>query len=187
LIDKTWKSYSYNIVRSAAFIVLSFFCNLLLGPYVLKSHAKKITSDCARTYVGFDPAKDGVETGCEPGCFIPKRQLEVSVENGGCLQLPHPGLFTDKLLTIKNQEEDLLGTEIRRVHRGRQPVKFDVLSSVFEVFGDADKASKWLKSPCLAFRCVTPLSMLETSSGVEMVLNELERIEHEAFIAGMVF
>lgn len=91
------------------------------------------------------------------------------------------------VLNTKNQEEAPLGTEIKRVHRGRQPVKFDVVASVFEVFGDTDRCLRWLESPCLALRGASPLSLLETSSGVEMILNELERIEHEAFIAGMVF
>jgi putative toxin-antitoxin system antitoxin component (TIGR02293 family) len=63
----------------------------------------------------------------------------------------------------------------------------EVINCCMEIFGDAAKASKWFKSPCLAFRGAVPLSLLETFSGVEMILNELERIEHEAFIAGIVF
>jgi uncharacterized protein (DUF2384 family) len=66
-----------------------------------------------------------------------------------------------------------LGTEIRRVRRDRRPVRFNVVASVFEVFGDTDKSLRWLESPCLAFRGASPLSLLETSSGVEMILNEL--------------
>lgn len=56
-----------------------------------------------------------------------------------------------------------------------------------EIFGDTERASHWLKSPYFAFRGATPLSLLDSSSGIEKILNELERIGHEAFIAGVVF
>jgi putative toxin-antitoxin system antitoxin component (TIGR02293 family) len=56
-----------------------------------------------------------------------------------------------------------------------------------EIFGDADKASVWLKSPYFAFRGATPLSLFNSAAGVEKIMNELERIGHETFIAGVVF
>ena len=47
-----------------------------------------------------------------------------------------------------------------------------------QVFGDRDSFLLWLKSPCKAFADNTPLSLLRSRFGVEMVMDELGRMEH---------
>jgi putative toxin-antitoxin system antitoxin component (TIGR02293 family) len=50
-----------------------------------------------------------------------------------------------------------------------------------EVFGSIDKFKIWIRTPSVVFKRQTPLSLLDTSVGFEMVLDELGRIEHGIF------
>jgi putative toxin-antitoxin system antitoxin component (TIGR02293 family) len=50
-----------------------------------------------------------------------------------------------------------------------------------EVFGSIDKFKMWIRTPSIIFKGNTPLSLLDTSYGFDMVLNELGRIEHGIF------
>lgn len=50
-----------------------------------------------------------------------------------------------------------------------------------EVFGSIDKFKLWMKTPGLIFNGETPVSMLDTSAGFDMVFRELGRIEHGVF------
>ena len=50
-----------------------------------------------------------------------------------------------------------------------------------EVFGSMDKFKLWMKTPGYVFRNETPVSLLDTSVGFDMVLRELGRIEHGIF------
>ncbi|MCC8423795.1 antitoxin Xre/MbcA/ParS toxin-binding domain-containing protein [Mucilaginibacter sp. UR6-11] len=50
-----------------------------------------------------------------------------------------------------------------------------------EVFGSLDKFKTWMKSPVHVFRGDTPVSLLDTSIGFDMVFKELGRIEHGIF------
>ncbi len=50
-----------------------------------------------------------------------------------------------------------------------------------EVFGSMDKFTRWMKTPSHVFRDQTPVSLLDTSVGFDMVLRELGRIEHGIF------
>ncbi len=50
-----------------------------------------------------------------------------------------------------------------------------------EVFGSMDKFKRWMKTPGHVFRNETPISLLDTSVGFDMVLRELGRIEHGIF------
>lgn len=50
-----------------------------------------------------------------------------------------------------------------------------------EVFGSIDKFKLWMKTPGLIFNGETPVSMLDTSAGFDMVFRELGRIEHGIF------
>lgn len=50
-----------------------------------------------------------------------------------------------------------------------------------EVFGTMDKFKTWMKTPVHAFRGDTPVSLLDTSIGFDMVFKELGRIEHGIF------
>ena len=50
-----------------------------------------------------------------------------------------------------------------------------------EVFGSLDKFKTWMKSPLHVFKGETPVSLLDTSIGFDMVFKELGRIEHGIF------
>ena len=50
-----------------------------------------------------------------------------------------------------------------------------------EVFGSMDKFKLWIKFPSVIFNGETPVSMLDTSAGFDMVFKELGRIEHGIF------
>ena len=47
-----------------------------------------------------------------------------------------------------------------------------------EVLGDPERFNLWLKEPNKALADQTPLSLLTSEFGIEMVLDELGRIEH---------
>jgi putative toxin-antitoxin system antitoxin component (TIGR02293 family) len=51
-----------------------------------------------------------------------------------------------------------------------------------EVFKDEGKASAWLKTPNYALGGVVPTTLLDTIPGIELVLDELGRIEHGVFV-----
>jgi putative toxin-antitoxin system antitoxin component (TIGR02293 family) len=50
-----------------------------------------------------------------------------------------------------------------------------------DVFGSLDKFKSWMKTPLHAFKGETPVSLLDTSVGFDMVFKELGRIEHGIF------
>ena len=50
-----------------------------------------------------------------------------------------------------------------------------------DIFGDKDRFLAWMKIPNLALSNRTPLSLLNSRLGTEMVLDELGRIEHGVF------
>ena len=53
-----------------------------------------------------------------------------------------------------------------------------VFARASDVIGDKEHARKWLFKPSRVLGDVTPVSLLDTSSGVEIVMDELGRIEH---------
>lgn len=56
-----------------------------------------------------------------------------------------------------------------------------VYAKTVEVFVERDKAVKWLKYPNVALGGVTPLSCLDNFSGIELVMDELGRIEYGVY------
>ena len=50
-----------------------------------------------------------------------------------------------------------------------------------EVFGSIDKFKLWMKMPGYVFNGESPVSMLDTSAGFDLVFKELGRIEHGIF------
>ncbi|MES0488830.1 MAG: antitoxin Xre-like helix-turn-helix domain-containing protein [Leptospirales bacterium] len=50
-----------------------------------------------------------------------------------------------------------------------------------EVFHDKSKFISWMNYPCVSFANKTPLSLLQSKFGVDMILDELGRIEHGVF------
>lgn len=51
-----------------------------------------------------------------------------------------------------------------------------------EVFGDLEKFKLWLNTPNFALGNVKPVELLRDSYGKEMVIGELNRIEHGIFV-----
>ena len=47
-----------------------------------------------------------------------------------------------------------------------------------EVMEDGERARRWLQTPSIPLGNVPPISLLDTYTGVEMVMDELGRIEH---------
>lgn len=50
-----------------------------------------------------------------------------------------------------------------------------------EVFGSLERFKIWMKTPSPVFKNETPISLLDTSIGFSLVLDELGRIEHGLF------
>lgn len=57
----------------------------------------------------------------------------------------------------------------------------EVATRGVEVFGDKDKFINWMNHPSKPLANKTPLSLLNSRFGIEMVLDELGRIEHGIF------
>jgi putative toxin-antitoxin system antitoxin component (TIGR02293 family) len=50
-----------------------------------------------------------------------------------------------------------------------------------EVFGSLEKFKTWMKTPLYVFNGETPVSLLDTSVGFDIIFKELGRIEHGIF------
>jgi putative toxin-antitoxin system antitoxin component (TIGR02293 family) len=55
-----------------------------------------------------------------------------------------------------------------------------VYARCLEVFEDKKNAAYWLKESCIAFGNIAPIELLDTSTGIEMVFDELTRMEYGA-------
>ncbi|MBL7773734.1 MAG: DUF2384 domain-containing protein [Chitinophagaceae bacterium] len=51
-----------------------------------------------------------------------------------------------------------------------------------DVFGNMDKLKLWLNTPCYALGKLEPIELLKDSYGKEMVISELNRINHGIFV-----
>ena len=56
-----------------------------------------------------------------------------------------------------------------------------VYTRAVEIFEDEERALAWLKAPIVALGGRIPMSLLDTSAGVDVVLTELGRIEYGVF------
>lgn len=50
-----------------------------------------------------------------------------------------------------------------------------------EVFGDKDKALRWMGTPVRALNYATPISLLGSKEGAKAVLDVLTRVEHGVY------
>ncbi len=57
----------------------------------------------------------------------------------------------------------------------------EVLAKGLEIFDHKKQLQRWLHTPSVAFRMQTPLSLLDTSFGARMVIDELGRLEHGVY------
>lgn len=81
-----------------------------------------------------------------------------------------------RTLARRNNEGVLSREESEKVLRLAR-----VTARAFEVFDHQENAVRWLKSPNPALQGVTPLSLMDTGIGGEMVMDVLGRIEHGVF------
>jgi len=56
-----------------------------------------------------------------------------------------------------------------------------VLIRAGDVFGDSEKLKHWLNTPSIGLGQRTPLSLLDTSFGAQLVADELGRLEYGGF------
>ncbi len=56
-----------------------------------------------------------------------------------------------------------------------------VYARCIEVFRTRERAVRWLKNPVLALGNARPLDLLETGTGINMIMNVLGRIEHGVY------
>jgi putative toxin-antitoxin system antitoxin component (TIGR02293 family) len=91
--------------------------------------------------------------------------------------------------------EHILPISKRTLQRyARQDVKFlpkelsdhmlqvaKVYARAVDVFEDEERALEWLQAPIVALGGRIPMSLLDTSAGVDLVLTELGRIEYGVF------
>jgi putative toxin-antitoxin system antitoxin component (TIGR02293 family) len=91
--------------------------------------------------------------------------------------------------------EHILPISKRTLQRyARQDVKFlpkelsdhmlqvaKVYARAVDVFEDEERALEWLQAPIVALGGRIPMSLLDTSAGVDLVLTELGRLEYGVF------
>lgn len=64
---------------------------------------------------------------------------------------------------------------------GRVMQLAEVAAMGIEVFGEAARFQAWLKSPSVALGGVEPFSLLDSTTGTQMVYDELGRIAHGVY------
>ena len=84
--------------------------------------------------------------------------------------------ISDRTLARRREQKILSKAESDRLYRvARVAVRAE------EVLGSSQTAERWLKEPIPALGFETPLSMLDTDEGAQMVGDLLGRIEHGVF------
>jgi putative toxin-antitoxin system antitoxin component (TIGR02293 family) len=85
---------------------------------------------------------------------------------------------TPRTIQRSAESNSVLGVEMS--DRLAQLIK--VYQRGLEVFGERKKVTTWLKSSNYALGGAVPAELLDTIPGIELVLDELGRIEHGVFI-----
>jgi hypothetical protein len=67
---------------------------------------------------------------------------------------------------------------VARMHEGAHEIESTVLLRALEVFGDSERALKWMREANPALNSDTPLHAIQTDEGRRQVLNILGRIEY---------
>ena len=84
--------------------------------------------------------------------------------------------ISDRTLARRRAQQTLSKAESDRLYRiARVAVQAE------EVLGSTQTAERWLKEPLPALGTETPLELLDTDEGVQMVSDILGRIEHGVF------
>lgn len=106
-----------------------------------------------------------------------------------------PAVAIDRLMAVAGLSEREMDRVIPRRTRDRQRVRgrlspeqsdriaraADIYALAFEVFGAREKANRWMREPNVSLGGDTPLDLLKTASGAELVENILLRIAHGVY------
>lgn len=120
--------------------------------------------------------------------------------NLALIELSRKGISKKSLLDLSESSSisirtmaKLLPVTDRTIQRYREDQKFSrdvsehiiliakVVEKAFDVLEDQPKVSEWLNTPLLALGKRTPLSLLDTSFGAQMVIDELGRLEYGVY------
>jgi putative toxin-antitoxin system antitoxin component (TIGR02293 family) len=131
------------------------------------------------------------------GPRILKSKIETQFD---LVELSRKGVPKDALLSLqkflsltRKQIVDLLPISERTIQRQKRKKLFnpvvtehllkiaEVAAKGTEVFNDKMKFLDWLNQPNINFNYKTPLSILDSGFGAEMVIDELGRIEHGVY------
>ena len=101
-------------------------------------------------------------------------------------------MLEDSGLTLEEMANILHVTSrtLRRIEHGQQ-LSLDLSEKILQlrrlynagtlVFGDKENFIQWLRKPLMALDGSTPLSYLDTSFGIDIILSMLGRIEHGVY------
>ena len=95
---------------------------------------------------------------------IPLAQLQVLLD------------ISDRTLARRREQKIFSKSESDRLYRVAR-----IAARAEEVLGASQNAARWLKEPMSVLGGETPLSLLDTDEGTQMVGNILGRIEHGVF------
>jgi len=75
------------------------------------------------------------------------------------------------------KDDDVLRTDI-----SAQLIQIvELYAKGYELFGDPDKFQRWMNAEIQGLGHVKPISLLDTVFGIQMVINELGRLEHGVY------
>lgn len=96
-------------------------------------------------------------------------------------QLPQAEIYTILKISPKTGQRAKTGTlDTDKSDHLVQLIKVVIRAN--DIFKDHAKSMTWLKSPCYALGGQVPVTLLDTSEGIELVTDTLGRIEHGVFI-----
>ncbi len=109
---------------------------------------------------------------------VPKKALDNLVEVTGIGNSEMAGI-------VRTSERTLRRYSANQKLNAEQSERVIELAKVYsrgeEVFGSLDSFREWMNSTVLAFGNKKPKELLDTSLGIEMIMDELGRIEHGIF------
>jgi putative toxin-antitoxin system antitoxin component (TIGR02293 family) len=96
-------------------------------------------------------------------------------------QLPQKDIYE----ILKISPKTGLRAKTRKLDVGKSDHLVQMIKVVIRavgIFKEYERAMEWLKSPCYSIGGEIPTSLLDTSEGIELVMDTLGRIEHGVFI-----
>lgn len=109
---------------------------------------------------------------------LPVSAFSDLIEISGLTNEELAGLLGLSYKTIQRYQKD--GKKLN-VQNSEQLLKMIALyQKAEEVFGDLESFNRWLRKPSVGMGNQQPLSFLQTSGGIDLIREELLRIEHGA-------